>query len=198
MSLHTIPADQRTTQLEERLMNVGPPLIADLEAPVAGQPRQSPLHNPSMPAQPFARFDPAPGDAWDDSPLPKRLAAARVVVALVGMQLHSDACAGARRVCGSAARRPLPPPAPWSRGRWPRCGSSRGVRPSGRPRGVAWSPSYTCPSGSARCFAPRGRHGRRVERGSLPVDLVGLGEAVEYGLVQPLPHAGLVPLSSRR
>jgi hypothetical protein len=33
ISLHAIPADQRTTQLEERLVDVGPPLVADLQPP---------------------------------------------------------------------------------------------------------------------------------------------------------------------
>jgi len=67
--LDPTPADQRASQLEERLVNVGSPLVANLEPSKAVQPRQSPLHDPSVPPQPLARLDAAPGDARDDMPL---------------------------------------------------------------------------------------------------------------------------------
>ena len=68
-------------------MDVVPPLIAHLEAPKAVQPRQSALYHPPVPAQPFARLDPTPGDAGGYAPLPQGLAAPGEVVALTRVQL---------------------------------------------------------------------------------------------------------------
>src|SRR5215212_5393348 len=81
------PADQRAPEVEERLVGVVPPLVAHLQAPVAVQPRQSPLHHPPVPPQPFAGLDPAPSDARSYAPLPQGLPAPGEVVALVGVQL---------------------------------------------------------------------------------------------------------------
>src|SRR5215210_4101917 len=81
------PADQRAPQVEERLMDVVPPLVTHLETPKAVQPRQGALHHPPVLTQPFARLDPAPGDAGGYPPLPERLAAARVVISLIRVQL---------------------------------------------------------------------------------------------------------------
>ncbi len=59
--LHVTPADQRTSKVEKRLTNVGPPLIAHLQPPKAVDPRQwYPLHHPPMPSQPLAGLDAAP------------------------------------------------------------------------------------------------------------------------------------------
>ena len=82
-----VPADQCAPQLEERLMNVGPPLVAHLQPPVASEPRQRPLDHPPMPTQPFAGLDATRGDARGYTPLSERLAAPGKVVAFVGMQL---------------------------------------------------------------------------------------------------------------
>lgn len=81
-------ADQSAAQRKERLMDVSPTLIADLEAPEAVEPGERPLHHPAIPSQPFARFDAAARDAGDDAAGAQCSAAAREVVGLVGMQLH--------------------------------------------------------------------------------------------------------------
>ncbi len=86
-TLYIAPADESAPEDEERLVDVVPPLVADLQPPKTVQPRQSPLHNPTVPSQPLVRLDTAPGDAWGYAPLPQSLAAAGKVVGLVGMQL---------------------------------------------------------------------------------------------------------------
>src|SRR5829696_7199066 len=50
--LHLVSADQCAPQLEESLADVGPPLIAYLQPPVADQPRQSPPTKSSPPPMP--------------------------------------------------------------------------------------------------------------------------------------------------
>src|SRR5215210_183649 len=54
--LDVAPADQRAPEVEERLGDVGPPLVEHLEAPVAVQPRQRALEHPPVAPQPLARF----------------------------------------------------------------------------------------------------------------------------------------------
>ena len=78
---------QRARQLHEPDQDVGPPLIADLEASIAHQPGQRPLHHIPMPAESLARLDATPGDPWRDPTPAQRPPAARVVLALVQMQL---------------------------------------------------------------------------------------------------------------
>ena len=68
-------------------MDVIAPLIAYREPAVTGEPGQCALHHPSVPSQPLARVDPAPSDARLYAPLPQGLAAAREIVALLGVQL---------------------------------------------------------------------------------------------------------------
>ena len=71
-------------------MDVGSPLLAHPQPPVAIDPRQQrPLHHPPMPSQPpLARFDASPRDARSYASLPERLSTAfEVVIGLVGMQL---------------------------------------------------------------------------------------------------------------
>ena len=45
------PVDQRASQIEERLVDTGSPIVAYLQMPVAVQPRQHTLHYPPMPPQ---------------------------------------------------------------------------------------------------------------------------------------------------
>jgi hypothetical protein len=68
-------------------MDVGSPFVAYLQSPTAVDPRQCPLHNPSVPSQPLTGLDAAPSDARGYTPLPERLPAAGEVVALIGMEL---------------------------------------------------------------------------------------------------------------
>jgi hypothetical protein len=62
-------------------------LVADLQPPVAHQPGQRPLYHIAVPAQLVAGLDPAPSDPGRDSTLAQRPPTARVVVALVAMEL---------------------------------------------------------------------------------------------------------------
>src|SRR3954467_11940392 len=69
-------------------MDILPPLIAPHQAPKTVQPRQSALHHPPVPTQPFARLDPAPpGYAGGYAPLPEGPCAPGEVVALIRVQL---------------------------------------------------------------------------------------------------------------
>lgn len=96
--LNIAPADQRAPELEERLVDVLPPLVANLQPPVAIQPRERPFHHPPVASQPFARLDAPSGDARGYAPLPERLAAAREVLALVGVQLVGALARSAARL----------------------------------------------------------------------------------------------------
>jgi hypothetical protein len=56
-------------------------------------------------------------------------------------------------------------------------------------------PFFALSVGFAAVFGPPfGRDGSRIEWGTLPVDVLGLPEAVEKNSVQPLPHPSLLPL----
>ncbi len=92
-----VEADQRTAQRQERLMDVGPPLVADRQPPIPVQPRQGALDHPAVPAQPLAGLDPPPRNA-DLDPAPGQGAATPGdVVRLVGMQLGRAFAPAARR-----------------------------------------------------------------------------------------------------
>jgi hypothetical protein len=82
-----VEADECAGQVEEPEQDVRAPLVADLQPPVADQPRQRPLHHVPVAAQPLARLDAAPGDPGRDAAPAQRQTAARVVVPLVAMQL---------------------------------------------------------------------------------------------------------------
>src|SRR5690606_5132811 len=63
------------------------------------------------------------------------------------------------------------------------------------PRG-AWSRLCPGPSGWAPSWSPLfRRHARAVERRAAPVDPVGQAQAVEDLVVDPVPHARLVPVT---
>lgn len=82
-------------------MDVVAPLVAHLQTPQTVQPRERPLHLPPMPTQALARFDAAACPA-SRAAASNRLAAPRVVVALVRMYL-----------AGTVARTPHAPVAQW-------------------------------------------------------------------------------------
>ena len=46
-----VETDQRTAQVQERLMDVVPPLVADREPAVLRKPGQCPLHHPPVSSQ---------------------------------------------------------------------------------------------------------------------------------------------------
>jgi len=68
-------------------MDVTPALIAYLQAPVAIDPRQGPLHYPPVSSELLARFNATPSNSRGYAPLPQGLAASREVVSLLSMQL---------------------------------------------------------------------------------------------------------------
>jgi hypothetical protein len=86
-SSEVVEADQRATELEERLVDVVAPLIADREPAVLRKPGQRALDNPPVPPQSLARVDSASGDAWGYAPLSQGLSATREVVSLICVEL---------------------------------------------------------------------------------------------------------------
>jgi hypothetical protein len=80
-------AEQGAGQVQQRLQQVGPPLVTHAKATKAEQPGERALDRPPMPAQLLAGVDPASGDAWRDTPSPQGLAETRGVVRLVGVEL---------------------------------------------------------------------------------------------------------------
>src|SRR5215218_8573824 len=87
-SFQVVEAYERAAKMEERLVDVVPPLVAHRKPTVARKPRQRTLHHPPVPSELLARVDPPAGDAGGYAPLPERLPAAREVVCLVGVQLR--------------------------------------------------------------------------------------------------------------
>jgi hypothetical protein len=85
--VHGLQADERAGQVHEPQQDIGAPLIAHLQPPVAHQPCQRPLHHIPVVAQPLAGLDAAAGDPGRDPAAAQRLAAAWVVVPLVEMEL---------------------------------------------------------------------------------------------------------------
>lgn len=71
----------------EGLEDVGATLVADSEPTVAAEPGQRTLHDPTVPAQTLAALDATTGDPRGDATAAAGLAAATVVVGLVGVQL---------------------------------------------------------------------------------------------------------------
>ena len=161
-----VEADECAGRVEEPEQDVRAPLVADLQAPVADQPRQRPLHHVPVAAQPLARLDAAPGDPGRDAAPAQRQTAARVVVPLVAMQL------------GRALARPPRPPSraldrgtastigsssieswvlaadsPAARG-MPRRSTSRWYLESGLPRSVGFEPVRQPPVWRARSSCP--------------------------------------------
>src|SRR5688500_10747436 len=80
-------ADERAAEGEEGLMDVGAPLVADRQPPVAVEPGQRTLHHPAMATQALAGVDALARDATADVAAAQRLAAAGDVVALIGVHL---------------------------------------------------------------------------------------------------------------
>jgi hypothetical protein len=67
-------------------MEVGTPLITDLEAAEPIEPGQRALHDPPIPPEALARFDATSGNPRHDPTPTQRLAAAAVVVPFVCVQ----------------------------------------------------------------------------------------------------------------
>ncbi len=62
-------------------------LIANAQAPIAMQPGEGALDDPAPASEAFARFVSAPRKAHGDTALAQQVAAERIVIHLVGMQL---------------------------------------------------------------------------------------------------------------
>ncbi|MFB0493751.1 hypothetical protein ABIE45_006407 [Methylobacterium sp. OAE515] len=75
-SFDEAPDDEGCGQRREGEMDVGPSLVANGEATELGEPRQGPIDDPSVPSQPLAALDPAPGDAVLDATAGQRLTTA--------------------------------------------------------------------------------------------------------------------------
>ena len=73
--------------MEEPQQDVRAALVADLQPPVACQPRQRPLDHVPVAAQPSRGLDAAAGDPRGDTASAQRPPAARVVVAIVQVEL---------------------------------------------------------------------------------------------------------------
>jgi hypothetical protein len=81
-TLNEAPADQRTSQIEERLVDIGSPLVAYLQVPVAVQPRQRALRHPPMLLQLLTALIALSGYLALDTASPQRLSALLCAVGL--------------------------------------------------------------------------------------------------------------------
>src|SRR3712207_4769156 len=82
--LDIAPADQSTSEIEKRLMDVVWALVADLQSPEAVHPRQRPLHHPPVPAQLLAGLYAPASDTRGYASLPECLAACNFLGRLRG------------------------------------------------------------------------------------------------------------------
>jgi hypothetical protein len=163
--LNVAPADQSAPEVEERLVDVGPPLVAHLQPPVAVQPRKRPLHDPPVSPQLLARLYAAPGDAALDAPLPERLPAAGKVVALVGVQLlralprprpRGRRIGAIVSMTSSSALESWTLAAVWiTASGTPRRSTTRWRFEPRLPRSVGFGPVFLPPRGRARSPSPR-------------------------------------------
>jgi hypothetical protein len=76
-SLKVVPADEGSGQGEQRLVDVGPALVANCQSTEAAELRERPFDHPAVPAEAVAAFHPTPGDPAFDVPLAQSLPAAR-------------------------------------------------------------------------------------------------------------------------
>jgi hypothetical protein len=79
-------ADQRASQMQERGHFVGAALVADRQPTVGQPPGQRPLDLPAVTTQPGVGLHSTAGDPCGDAS-PQQLATAKVVVALIAMEL---------------------------------------------------------------------------------------------------------------
>src|SRR5215813_5019228 len=82
------PTDEGASKGQECLMDVCTPFIAHLESTKPIEPGERPLHRPAIAPQSFTRLDATPCDPRDDTTSTQRAPTARILVALIGMQLH--------------------------------------------------------------------------------------------------------------
>ena len=68
--LDVAPTDQRTPEVEKRLVDVVSALVAHLQPPEAVHPRKRSLHRPPIPSQLLTGIDAPPSDARFYAPLP--------------------------------------------------------------------------------------------------------------------------------
>ena len=84
-------ADQGAGECCEGEMDVGSALVSDGQAAVAGQPGEGAFHDPAVSAEVGAAFDATSDNAWGDAAGAALLAAAPVIVGLVGVELLRSA-----------------------------------------------------------------------------------------------------------
>jgi uncharacterized protein (TIGR03083 family) len=160
--LQGVEADQRARQLHEPQHDVGAPLVAHLQAPVAHQPRQRPLHHIPVAAQPLAGLDATPGDPRGDPASAQRPPATWVVIALVAVQLGGPLpgrprlppgplIAGTASTMASSSTESwvLAADSPTAKG-MPRRSTSRWYLDPGLPRSVGFGPVSSPPVWRAR------------------------------------------------
>lgn len=82
-----MPTDEGTAERKERPMDVRPPLVADLEAAEAIEPREGAFDDPAMAAEPLAGLTASAGDARGNATLTAGGATVREIEAFVGVQL---------------------------------------------------------------------------------------------------------------
>ena len=73
------------------MMHVEPALVADGETPELVEPGEAALDDPSVTAELLSGLDAAPGDAGRDVAPPAGIAAAPVVIGLVGVEFVGPA-----------------------------------------------------------------------------------------------------------
>jgi hypothetical protein len=80
--------EEAAPESEEGLMDVGAPLIADGQPPIAVEPGERAFDDPTVPTQPLAGLHPFARDATPDVAPTQRLTAARVVIAFIRVQFR--------------------------------------------------------------------------------------------------------------
>lgn len=85
--LDEVPADESTSQVEERQMNICPTFIADSEPSEPIPPSMSSLNHPAMSSKPILGLNPSAGNPRLNTTFSTSATTARIVVPLVSVQL---------------------------------------------------------------------------------------------------------------
>ena len=182
-------------RVRKGLVDVGAALVAHAQTTKAVKPSQGAFDHPAVTTKTLAALLPAPGDAGEDAACPQRRPAASVVVVLVGVQLFGRRRgrplgpamgSTAARVCSSILEScTLAAESTAAKGRPPRSTTRWRFVPA-RPRSTGFGP----------VSRPLWRgHRAGVHGGPAPIQPSGVGQALEQGLVQQVPHTGLVPVA---
>ncbi len=83
-----VPTNQRTTDEQERFVNIGASFVTDTKSPVTVEPCERAFNDPSVTPKSLATLDTTARDAWCDASPPQLGAQCFRVIRFIGVQFH--------------------------------------------------------------------------------------------------------------